>query len=54
MNEKNCPVCGGTNGDDSQNVTAQGNTVQVCCGDCAEKFKENPNMYAGATTAASL
>ncbi|MCI0696321.1 hypothetical protein L0337_30500 [candidate division KSB1 bacterium] len=60
METKKCPVCeweipgppsgpGRAGKDGGIKVTVGGKEITVCCDDCANKAKESPAKYAGAT-----
>jgi hypothetical protein len=49
METKKCPVCDWEITDGGIKVTVGGKEITVCCDDCANKAKESPAKYAGAT-----
>ena len=46
-NEK-CPVCDWAINDGGIKVKVAGKEVPVCCDECVEKLKENPQQYAAS------
>ena len=45
MATRKCPVCDWAIGDDAKSVRVDGQTVTVCCDDCAAKVKADPRKY---------
>jgi YHS domain-containing protein len=41
-----CPVCDWEIKDGGEAVKVGGKTIVVCCDDCAEKVKANPEKYS--------
>lgn len=46
MNTSKCPVCDWAINDGGIKVTVAGKEITVCCDECAQKAKENPEQYA--------
>jgi len=45
MKTRKCPVCAWEIKDEGKTVKVSGQTVVVCCDDCAEKVKAQPQKY---------
>jgi hypothetical protein len=43
-----CPVCDWAINDGGIRVKVAGKEVTVCCDECVEKVKENPQQYAAS------
>jgi ribosome-binding protein aMBF1 (putative translation factor) len=48
MTVKKCPVCDWEIKDGGRKVTVGGKEITVCCDDCADKAREEPEKYGGA------
>ena len=46
MNTSKCPVCDWAINDGGIKVTVAGKEVTVCCDECVEKAKAEPQIYA--------
>lgn len=44
MNTSKCPVCDWAINDGGIKVTVAGKEITVCCDECAEKAKDNPQL----------
>ncbi len=45
MATKKCPVCDWAIEDGGERVEVDGETIVVCCDDCATKVQANPERY---------
>ncbi len=48
---RKCPLKPDVRIDPAQTVTYKGKVIGLCCSDCTEKFKKNPEAYMGAVKA---
>ena len=48
MNTSKCPVCDWAINDGGIKVTVAGKEITVCCDECVEKAKAEPERYAAA------